>query len=44
MKSKKRSFIFLIVLIVFAISACNLPFLGGEKSETQEPEALPGTF
>lgn len=42
MKSQKRRMIFLIVLIVFIISACNLPFLGGEQTKTQEPGTLPG--
>lgn len=41
MKPKKNLFLFLIFIIVFAISACNLPFLGGDKNDDSEPGNLP---
>ncbi len=33
MKAKRKLFLFLFLIIVFAISACNLPFLGSEKTD-----------
>lgn len=41
MKTKKNLFFFLIFIIVIAISACNLPFLGGDKASEPEPGNVP---